>query len=63
MLVVHEVSMLTGNDTKMLSRRLNWLTDNDYGEFGNINIVFMEDFCQTLPISKKPIYETKSTEF
>ena len=63
MLVVHEVSMLTGNDTKTLSRHLNWLTDNDYGEFGNINIVFMGDFCQTLPIGKKPIYETKSTEF
>ena len=63
MVIVDEISMLGGVEIKALSKRLNWLTDDRSGVYGNMHIVFMGDFRQLPPISKKPIYATTVVEF
>jgi len=63
LLIVDEISMLSGSDLKSLSKRLNWLMDNYSGVYGGLDISFMGDFRQLPPIGKKPIYETKTPEF
>ena len=63
MVLIDEISMLSGSEIKALSKRLNWLTDDRSGVYGGIDIVFMGDFRQLPPISKKPIYSTTVVEF
>ena len=63
LLIIDEISMLSGSDIKALSKRLNWLMDNRSGVYGGLDIAFMGDFRQLPPVGKKPIYETKSPEF
>ena len=63
MIIVDEISMLSGTEIKALSKRLNWLTDDRSGVYGGCDIAFMGDFRQLPPIGKKPIYATKVVEF
>ena len=63
LLIVDEISMLSGAEIKALSKRLNWLMGDHSGVYGGIDIAFMGDFCQLPPIGKKPIYATTVVEF
>jgi thymidine kinase len=44
MIIIDEISMLSGTEIKALSKRLNWLKDNHTGVYGGIHIVFIGDF-------------------
>ena len=63
LMIVDEISLLGGSDISNLSKRMNWLADNQSGVFGGKDIAFMGDFRQLTPIGKKAIYESKCVEF
>ena len=63
MLVIDEISLLSGCEIRNLSKRLNWLMDNRSGVYGGIDIIFLGDFRQLTPVGKKPIYAAPVPEF
>ena len=63
MLIVDEISLMKPSEMKDLSARMNYLLDTPGARYGNVDVAFMGDFRQLLPIGPKPIYENMPLEF
>ena len=61
MLIVDEISMLSASELKQLSKRLKWFMDNSNDTYGGLDIAFMGDFCQLMPIDRRTIYHCTKT--
>jgi hypothetical protein len=63
MLIFNDVSMFSAAEIKLLDKNLRILKNDFSTIYGGLDVIFVGDFCQLLPVARKPIYDDNCPEF
>ena len=62
-LIIDEISFLDEDNMKILDKHMRKLKENDHDMYGGVQVIFVGDFFQMLPVKGSPLFKNNTIQF